>query len=369
VTPIDQLRTTKEKLPPELRAQILALGAAAVLPLIEIVKDEPLGMSESPAEGWPPIHAVELLADLRAAEAVEPMLDVLVETDFDNVINSRLMGRLPDFGAAVLEPALLRLEDADERDVAYALVAVLAKLGVKDERIFDAICDVFDEDVVFGAMYFADYGDDRALSFMTEAVADFEPNFSNPFWRHDLSELLDAHQRLGGVLGDDLRAHVDALDESWRQHVAQSVHAGGQKVGRNDPCPCRSGRKYKKCCLGRASASPSIVASAGVSREKLALAEDYFRQKDAGPGPAQQFLDFAEPLIESTDRSKAETQQALTLAQFLWNVAVTRDPEAREAMLGDLLRDVPDAERDAFERIAREMIERPREMFPEQHGG
>jgi uncharacterized protein YecA (UPF0149 family) len=21
------------------------------------------------------------------------------------------------------------------------------------------------------------------------------------------------------------------------------------KVGRNDPCPCGSGRKYKKCCL------------------------------------------------------------------------------------------------------------------------
>jgi uncharacterized protein YecA (UPF0149 family) len=21
-----------------------------------------------------------------------------------------------------------------------------------------------------------------------------------------------------------------------------------QKVGRNDPCPCGSGKKYKKCC-------------------------------------------------------------------------------------------------------------------------
>ena len=23
------------------------------------------------------------------------------------------------------------------------------------------------------------------------------------------------------------------------------------KVGRNDPCPCGSGLKYKKCCLGK----------------------------------------------------------------------------------------------------------------------
>jgi len=23
------------------------------------------------------------------------------------------------------------------------------------------------------------------------------------------------------------------------------------KIGRNDPCPCGSGEKYKKCCLGK----------------------------------------------------------------------------------------------------------------------
>ncbi len=80
MTPIDQLRATKEKLPPELRGQILALRAEAVPPLIAILTDAQLGMSESPAEGWPPIHAVELLADLKATEAIEPMLDVLVET-------------------------------------------------------------------------------------------------------------------------------------------------------------------------------------------------------------------------------------------------------------------------------------------------
>ncbi|MBI2153474.1 MAG: preprotein translocase subunit SecA [Candidatus Rokubacteria bacterium] len=28
-------------------------------------------------------------------------------------------------------------------------------------------------------------------------------------------------------------------------------NASGQKVGRNDPCPCGSGKKYKKCCLDK----------------------------------------------------------------------------------------------------------------------
>jgi preprotein translocase subunit SecA len=28
----------------------------------------------------------------------------------------------------------------------------------------------------------------------------------------------------------------------------QQVRRSGEKIGRNDPCPCGSGRKYKKCC-------------------------------------------------------------------------------------------------------------------------
>jgi preprotein translocase subunit SecA len=28
-----------------------------------------------------------------------------------------------------------------------------------------------------------------------------------------------------------------------------TVRRDGKKVGRNDPCPCGSGKKYKRCCL------------------------------------------------------------------------------------------------------------------------
>jgi preprotein translocase subunit SecA len=28
----------------------------------------------------------------------------------------------------------------------------------------------------------------------------------------------------------------------------QAPQTSGPKVGRNDPCPCGSGKKYKKCC-------------------------------------------------------------------------------------------------------------------------
>ncbi len=36
------------------------------------------------------------------------------------------------------------------------------------------------------------------------------------------------------------------------------------RVGRNDPCPCGSGRKYKKCCFAEAAAAtPADAAAAG----------------------------------------------------------------------------------------------------------
>lgn len=33
--------------------------------------------------------------------------------------------------------------------------------------------------------------------------------------------------------------------------VIQRFKSSGTKIGRNDPCPCGSGKKYKKCCLNK----------------------------------------------------------------------------------------------------------------------
>ena len=38
-------------------------------------------------------------------------------------------------------------------------------------------------------------------------------------------------------------------------------------------------------------------------------------------------------------------------------------------MLGELLGDLPEAEREELERVAREMLQRHREMFPADHTG
>ena len=50
---------------------------------------------------------------------------------------------------------------------------------------------------------------------------------------------------------------VQHLYQAWRAlglpapepvEVGTAVQAAGSGVGRNEPCPCGSGKKYKKCC-------------------------------------------------------------------------------------------------------------------------
>jgi preprotein translocase subunit SecA len=39
-----------------------------------------------------------------------------------------------------------------------------------------------------------------------------------------------------------------AREPGQSDKAVEPIRNYGQKVGRNDPCPCGSGKKYKKCC-------------------------------------------------------------------------------------------------------------------------
>ncbi|MCK7499144.1 MAG: UPF0149 family protein [Comamonadaceae bacterium] len=92
--------------------------------------------------------------------------------------------------------------------------------------------------------------------------------------REDLSELIEPFFLLTGKLKEDAQAQgerwlsaaqeqralaharedlpelVTALHQFWQVKgtPVQSYQRESPKVGRNDPCPCGSGRKYKQCC-------------------------------------------------------------------------------------------------------------------------
>jgi SEC-C motif-containing protein len=50
------------------------------------------------------------------------------------------------------------------------------------------------------------------------------------------------------------RRYLRIIDVARRSELREEPLRVAKKIGRNDPCPCGSGKKYKRCCLGEASA-------------------------------------------------------------------------------------------------------------------
>lgn len=246
--PLDELRRTGETLHPRLRRRILELGAPAVPALIALLDDDEAAMEDAPGDGWPPIHAVGLLGDLRAVEAIPSMLRVLRETDVDAIIHDRIVVNLEKFGAAAFEPAIALANEPALRD---AIGCVVSGLGVRDERAFALLCRIFDEFPDLGASLLGSYGDERALPMLLRAIQRFRPDPTSATGCMGLADLVDSYARLGGTLSDDLATYVEDVQTIWREDRAifEGSAASPVKPGRNDPCSCGSGKKYKRCCL------------------------------------------------------------------------------------------------------------------------
>jgi len=48
---------------------------------------------------------------------------------------------------------------------------------------------------------------------------------------------------------DFFKQQQAAIDASQGDVRIDPIRNRGQRVGRNDPCPCGSGKKYKMCCM------------------------------------------------------------------------------------------------------------------------
>jgi hypothetical protein len=152
--------------------------------------------------------------------------------------------------------------------------------------------------------------------------------------------------------------------------------------GRNAPCPCGSGLKYKKCCLpkdeaARAAPAPNartinhrgkaLTVSGSPSEETLDLAADYFERKDAGDGYGAQIARFSQPLIDAAGNNPTAIQNAMTLGAIFWNVAIAGEDGA--ASLADVMERMTLDEEGAAEirALAARMVDRHVAMFPELH--
>lgn len=280
---LEELRTAGQDPRPELLDAIRALGEEAVPPLIAMVTTpEEYDIAEGDTEGrtgWAPYSALAILGELHPPEALESLLSLLTWDDYD-YLSEALPAVLAQFGHPVLDPLTAIL--ADQRKTVWTrwrTARAMRELALAYPELRDEIVaslterldadepDTEDVYTLRGALV-SELTELGAKESIPSVVRAFEEDRLDPFvisW----SEVRDALE-----IPPDFAPHLDEREReyppvlsppSWSPTFEHPSMVGGRraasvglkgaapyrretpKIGRNDPCPCGSGKKYKKC--------------------------------------------------------------------------------------------------------------------------
>ena len=252
-----------EKLSDDLRDRIIAQGKAIVPALLDVLNNEPLQMEDAPGEGRAAIHAVDLLREMNATEAIQPMVLWMQEIDSLCYLHGRLLQALISFGEEALQPVLAAYDETTEHEERRSLCSILSESPVKKDTIYEILLHQLEENVEWGTICLDRYGDTRALSHLQQALDEYEviTDANHQLADQAVIELCAAIKGMGGQLTpsqqhkwDQVRAHGDVFKRRLEALVSlksadEELTQPQKKPGRNDPCWCGSGKKYKKCHL------------------------------------------------------------------------------------------------------------------------
>lgn len=241
-------------------------------------------------------HAINLLTELNAVEQLPAVLNTLRQSDdyLEFFINDFLTECIWMSIYKLGENQLNTLENFMKEPAIYtycrsAVSEAIAQILIdnKERRneviqwyaaIFefyknaDIVNNVIDSDLI--GLMIADVVDLKGVELLPEITALFKLNYVSigicgdlEAVKHDINssqievqkrEILTMKEMYHDILTtwagnfneeeDSSPSHFDSLPQESPFNVQKTI-ASKQKVGRNDPCPCGSGKKYKKCCL------------------------------------------------------------------------------------------------------------------------
>lgn len=159
------------------------------------------------------------------------------------------------------------LLDSSEAEIALIKAGVIQATAKEIERVLLAAADAGSEPPNLDAVpeltgrQRENELSAQLLPLLDEGVDELEILRGLAFWRKEVA--LDEERRgiapldnqIAGILYSAAEKLESAMDE-WAEadplvplelEPSQQIHRSVPKVGRNDPCPCKSGKKFKKC--------------------------------------------------------------------------------------------------------------------------
>ena len=278
---LEILCTCELDVPPGLAEELVCRREETVDPLCEILLDEA-------DKSWAPIHALHLLGAMGDVRSVPALAEVIRrDSDLDGALLSDwltevvpgILARLPGEAYDTFEPLVRdpelgtfhrlivaeglfaiaighpehrqRLVDLclqlipvdDDISLTTSLIDLLARVGHPDAG------DLYDRQTQAGRIDAFSLSR-RDLDWIADHYSPWtEPRFDRAPLTHFTPERLEYLRGIQDSLdSEDEEEHGAYDDEFFDPGWLEPRRV--IKIGRNDPCPCGSGKKYKKCCLG-----------------------------------------------------------------------------------------------------------------------
>jgi hypothetical protein len=245
-----------------------------------------------PEEGWLEIFLIDLAGERRLSQAVPALVDKFrIDTDYLLERSLRALAKIGDPEASRLIRAIYPTGNDEFKYFPPAVLAaikhpeseeaILAWLETEKDTLFrtllcSGLCELFSERGVEVVKKEIESGYDETYTNLEDQLLPVVEVLGidlpeAELWKKQRAErereqvrrmaeweAMEHRYEEMMAKGIDPFARPENTPErtSWHErpllqeaiHPVETFRHTGQKVGRNDPCPCGSGKKYKKCC-------------------------------------------------------------------------------------------------------------------------
>lgn len=230
--------------------------------LLQLIKDEEqLWDEEEPARSAF-YHAWRTLGQLKAEAAIFPLLQSLADDDWSSEETPKIFGLIGEKAIFPLKDYLFnpQIDDDLKGTIITAFEEIVKNCPALKEQCIAIVCEYLPQITEYqsslaGCIVSAlmDWAAKDKIDIIREA---FQHDYVDISVVGDIEEVeIEFGFRSKRATPRPIAPKIQALREMFTQKLGtnfdepETVVQSSKKVGRNDPCPCGSGKKYKKCCL------------------------------------------------------------------------------------------------------------------------
>lgn len=204
------------------------------------------------------LHAIYVLAGLKATQAIKPLFYAIEDMGEISDFHYDILTEFPKiFGQDAFEPIEAYIFENPQAEILISVIEGLKRIAKKEITIHPRI-----EQILIRYLQ-NDTTSDEALAMAISTLIDITGDKHIELIRHTFATKEVDSMWCGDLEDMEIRAGVREKRESpfpgyWVKDEEPDIIVKPQqqinnkpKVGRNDPCPCGSGKKYKKCCLNK----------------------------------------------------------------------------------------------------------------------